>query len=54
MQKKSSCFGWLLESSPPPDGMMGATLEIQRAQHIEALEQQIIQQQIVQVIVLRI
>jgi hypothetical protein len=29
--------------------MIGATLEIQRAQQIEALEQQIIQQQIIQV-----
>jgi hypothetical protein len=43
------CFGWLIESSPPEVSMIGATLEIQRAQQIEALEQQIIQQQIVQV-----
>jgi hypothetical protein len=42
-------FGWLIESSPPAEATMGATLEIQRAQQIEALEQQMIQQQVNQV-----
>ena len=39
----SSLFGWL-ESSPPspPSQPMGATLEIQRTQHAEAVEQQLI------------
>ena len=32
--------------------MMGATLEVQRAQQMEALEQQMIQQQVNQVLVL--
>jgi len=38
--------GWLLESSPPPppstSNLMGATLEIQRTQHAEAMEQQLL------------
>jgi len=42
-------FGWLIESNPPAEATMGATLEIQRAQQIEALEQQMIQQQVNQV-----
>jgi hypothetical protein len=38
----SRAFGWLLETSPPREGplLMGATLEIQRQQQIEILEQQ--------------
>lgn len=39
-------FGRWIESSPPIQGMMGATLEIQRTQRIEALEQQMIRQQV--------
>ena len=38
-------FGWLVDSSPPEQGAIGATLEIQRSQQIEALEQYQIQQQ---------
>jgi len=41
-----SCLGWLLESSPPHTGptssLMGATLEIQRTQQAEAMEQQLL------------
>lgn len=37
-------FGWLLESKPPPEGpfLMGATLEIQRQQHMELVEQEML------------
>jgi len=39
-------FGWLFESSPPPSPsnsqLMGATLEIQRTQQAEAMEQQLL------------
>ncbi len=38
-------FGQLIESGPPAQGMMGATLEIQRAQQMEAIEQQLFRQQ---------
>jgi len=42
----SSTLGWLLESSPPTpppaSQLMGATLEIQRTQQAEALEQQLL------------
>lgn len=38
-------FGWVIDSSPPEQGAIGATLEIQRSQQIEALEQYQIQQQ---------
>lgn len=39
-------FGRFIESGAPEGGLMGATLEIQRAQQMEALEQQIIRQQV--------
>ncbi len=35
-----------MASGAPNEGMMGATLEIQRAQQVEALEQQLLQQQV--------
>lgn len=40
----NAVFGWVLQSSPPQDGIvpMGATIEIQRQQQLEALEQQIL------------
>eukprot|EP00095_Tigriopus_kingsejongensis_P001159 maker-scaffold628_size122696-snap-gene-0.37 protein:Tk01159 transcript:maker-scaffold628_size122696-snap-gene-0.37-mRNA-1 annotation:"ubiquitin-associated domain-containing" len=38
-------WGQWFESGPPPQGMIGATLEIQKAQEMEALEQQMIRQQ---------
>lgn len=39
----SSLFGWLASSPPPaPSQPMGATLEIQRTQHAEAVEQQLL------------
>jgi len=41
----SSIFGWLVEASPPPNpssNLMGATLEIQRTQQAEAMEQQLL------------
>jgi len=42
----SSTLGWLLESSAPPpppsSHLMGATLEIQRTQQAEAMEQQLL------------
>ena len=38
-------LGWLIDSSPPEQGAIGATLEIQRSQQMEAMEQQMIQQQ---------
>jgi len=42
----SSTLGWLLESSAPPPSpsshLMGATLEIQRTQQAEAMEQQLL------------
>jgi len=37
--------GQLIESGPPAGGLMGATLEIQRTQQMEALEQQLMRQQ---------
>jgi len=41
-----STLGWLLDSSPPPtaptSSLMGATLEIQRTQQAEAMEQQLL------------
>ena len=39
-------FGQWIESGPPLQGMMGATLEIQRSQQMEAIEQQILRQQV--------
>ncbi len=36
----------MIESGPPAQGMMGATLEIQRAQQMEAIEQQLYRQQV--------
>merc|ERR1712062_52900 len=38
-------FGWIVNSSPPEEGAIGATLEIQRSQQMEAIEQQFMQQQ---------
>jgi len=38
-------LGWLVDSSAPEQGAIGATLEIQRSQQMEALEQHFIQQQ---------
>ncbi len=38
-------IGRLIESGPPIQGMMGATLEIQRSQQMEAIEQQLYRQQ---------
>lgn len=38
-------LGWLIDSSAPQQIAMGATLEIQRSQQVEALEQHFIQQQ---------
>ncbi|TRY75902.1 hypothetical protein TCAL_00675 [Tigriopus californicus] len=38
-------LGQWIESGPPPQGMIGATLEIQRTQEMEAMEQHMIQQQ---------
>jgi len=40
----SMCFGWILDSSPPSEGSvpMGATLEIQRQQQFEMMEQQLL------------
>ena len=40
-----SMFGWIVNSSPPEEGAIGATLEIQRSQQMEAIEQQFMQQQ---------
>ena len=37
-------FGRLLSSSPPADGPMGATLEIQRQEQMERLEHQMLLQ----------
>ncbi|KAJ9595953.1 hypothetical protein L9F63_012846 [Diploptera punctata] len=34
--------GWLLRSGAPQEGAIGATLEIQRAQQLELLEQQVL------------
>ena len=42
-----SFFGQFIASGPPETGMMGATLEIQRAQQMEALEQQLMRQQVI-------
>ena len=36
-------FGWFIDSSAPESGPMGATLEIQRSQQMEALEQHMMQ-----------
>ena len=45
-QLSNSLLGWLLSSSPPPapssTAPMGATLEIQRTQQAEAMEQQLL------------
>merc|ERR1711974_307580 len=38
-------FGWLIDSPAPEQGAIGATLEIQRSQQMEVLEQHLIQQQ---------
>ena len=38
-------MGWLIDSSQPEQGAIGATLDIQRSQQMEALEQYQIQQQ---------
>ncbi|XP_054720865.1 ubiquitin-associated domain-containing protein 2-like [Uloborus diversus] len=40
----SMCFGWILDSSPPSEGSVpiGATIEIQRQQQIEIMEQQLL------------
>ena len=35
----------MVNSSPPEEGAIGATLEIQRSQQMEAFEQQFVQQQ---------
>jgi hypothetical protein len=35
-------IGWLLRSGAPQEGAIGATLEIQRAQQLEILEQQVL------------
>lgn len=40
------CLGRFIESSPRKWGIMGATLEIQRSQQLEAYEQQYIRQQV--------
>lgn len=43
MAKLSSMsVGWLLRSGAPQEGAIGATLEIQRAQQLELLEQQVL------------
>lgn len=43
MAKLSSMsVGWLLRSGAPQEGAIGATLEIQRAQQLEMLEQQVL------------
>jgi len=43
MAKLSSMsVGWLLRSGAPQEGTIGATLEIQRAQQLEMLEQQVL------------
>lgn len=43
MAKLSSMsVGWLLRSGAPQEGAIGATLEIQRAQQLEILEQQVL------------
>ncbi|XP_021932588.1 ubiquitin-associated domain-containing protein 2-like isoform X1 [Zootermopsis nevadensis] len=43
MAKLSSMsVGWLLRSGTPQEGAIGATLEIQRAQQLEMLEQQVL------------
>merc|ERR1739836_361236 len=40
-------FGWLIDSSAPTEsGPMGATLEIQRSQQMEAIEQHMQRQQV--------
>lgn len=38
----SVSFGWILRSGAPQEGAIGATLEIQRAQQLEMLEQQVL------------
>ncbi|KAJ4442425.1 hypothetical protein ANN_04011, partial [Periplaneta americana] len=38
----SVSVGWLLRSGAPQEGAIGATLEIQRAQQLEMLEQQVL------------
>jgi hypothetical protein len=38
----SMSVGWLLRSGTPQEGTIGATLEIQRAQQLEMLEQQVL------------
>lgn len=38
----SVSIGWLLRSGAPQEGAIGATLEIQRAQQLEILEQQVL------------
>ena len=38
-------MGWIIDSSQPEQGAIGATLDIQRSQQMEALEQYQIQQQ---------
>ncbi len=43
-----SVFGKYMDSAPPPAGIMGATLEIQRAQRIEAIEQQLMRREVMQ------
>ena len=43
----SRIFGWLIDSSAPTEsGPMGATLEIQRSQQMEAIEQHMQRQQV--------
>lgn len=44
-------LGWLVSSGSPDEGMMGATLEIQRTQQMEALEAQMIRAQTRQVLI---
>ena len=38
----SMSVGWLLRSGAPQEGAIGATLEIQRVQQLELLEQQVL------------
>ncbi|XP_049799306.1 uncharacterized protein LOC126234621 isoform X1 [Schistocerca nitens] len=41
-QISNKSFGWILRSGAPQEGAIGATLEIQRAQQMEILEQQML------------
>ena len=51
----SILLGWLQSSAPPPASQpMGATLEVQRTQHAEAVEQQLLRARARQFNVVRI